>query len=150
MYHFIVGRKVKSAFMRVTSGDTDAFFERIAPTFSYTFSGANAIGGTRSSEGGMRRWFQRLFHLFPRIEMQVHDVVVSGWPWNTVVVLEWSDRATPCKGAAVCNSGVHVFHLRWGRITRIHAYLDTQTVADACHMLAAAGESEAAQPPIEG
>ncbi len=98
----------------------------------------------------MRRWFQRLFHLFPRIEMQVHNMVVSGWPWNTQVVLEWTDRATPHTGQPVLNSGVHVFHLRWGRITRVHAYLDTQTVAQACHTLAAAGDREAAQPPIEG
>ena len=33
----------------------------------------------------MRRWFQRLFHLFPRIEMQVHNVVVSGWAHRSTV-----------------------------------------------------------------
>jgi ketosteroid isomerase-like protein len=149
MYHFIVGRKVRAAFLRVTGGDHESFFERVAPEFEYAFAGAHPIGGTRRSEDGMRRWFARLQRLFPRIEMTVTRVTVSGWPWNTVAVLEWTDTATPRVGAPIENAGVHVFHLRWGRITSIRAHLDTEKMAAACRLLAAAGESEAAQPPIE-
>ena len=33
MYHFIVGRKVRAAFLRVRGGDHESFFERVAPEF---------------------------------------------------------------------------------------------------------------------
>jgi hypothetical protein len=42
----------------------------------------------------------------------------------------------------------HWIHLRWGRATYFHAYLDTERVAEACRMMAAGGVPEAAAPPI--
>lgn len=148
VYHHVVAALLRAAFVRVTGGDHDAFFARIAPAFVYRFAGDNALGGERRTQATMRRWFARLRALFPRVEMDVHEVVVSGWPWDTRAVLHWRDLATPRAGAPVANAGVHVFRLRWGRITRIDAYLDTAKVATACATMLAAGVSEAGGAPL--
>lgn len=62
------------------------------------------------------------------LQFEVHSVAVSGGPWNTMVVVEWTDRAIPADGQKYKNSGVHIVRLRWGKVISIHAYLDTQVI----------------------
>jgi ketosteroid isomerase-like protein len=65
------------------------------------------------------------------------------------VAVEWVDRAIPPDGVGYVNEGTHVMKLQRGKITYIHAYLDTQKVAEMCDRLAEHGMAEAAAPPIE-
>ena len=75
-------------------------------------------------------------------------MVAKGWPWRTVIAVEWVGRATLQDGEPYLNAGTHVMRLRWGRIVYIHAYEDSQAVAEACRRLVANGVEEAAAPPI--
>ncbi len=75
-------------------------------------------------------------------------MVASGWPWNTVVAVEWRATATLGDGTPYSNVGAHIIRIRWGRAVYIHAYEDSQRVADACRRLAQAGVEEAAAEPI--
>ena len=77
-------------------------------------------------------------------------MLVRGWPWRTVAIVEWVDRARPADGVPYVNEGTHVLRLSWGRVVGIHAYLDTQKVEEVCERLAEAGIEEAAAPPILG
>jgi ketosteroid isomerase-like protein len=54
----------------------------------------------------------------------------------------------PRAGEPYVNDGVHWIHLRWGKVSGFHAYLDTQRVAEACAEMARLGVSEAAAAPI--
>ena len=45
--------------------------------------------------------------------------------------------------------GVHVVRLRWGKVTELRAYPDTEKFSAYLARLAAAGVDEAAAPPIE-
>jgi ketosteroid isomerase-like protein len=76
----------------------------------------------------MRRWFERLFLLFPGLNFEIKDILVKGWPWNTVVVVEWIDRATTKDGQPYVNEGVHIIRFCLGRLVELHAYLDSQKV----------------------
>ena len=151
MYHFFVRRMARWAFERLNSGDYEAFLKgfTLAPDFTHTFAGNHALGGIRHSEEGMRRWFERLFRLFPGLNFEIKDILVQGWPWNTVVAVEWIDRAKPKDGQPYVNEGVHVLRLRQGRLVEVHAYLDSQKVEAVCQRLAQQGVSEAVAPPIE-
>lgn len=73
---------------------------------------------------------------------------MRGWPWNTVVLVEWSDRGKGRDGVPYENEGAHAIRLRWGKATYIHAYLDTEKVTAVCDRLAAAGVEAAAAPPV--
>ncbi len=95
-------------------------------------------------------WFERLARLFPGHDFTVHRVVSRGWPWRTWIAARWTARLTPQHGISYVNEGAHWFHLRWGKVTYFHAYLDTQRVADVCHEMALAEIEEAAADPIVG
>jgi hypothetical protein len=56
----------------------------------------------------MRLWFERLFRLFPNLQLEMHSIAASGGPWDTTVVVEWTDRAIPTDGKDYVNSGAHV------------------------------------------
>ena len=96
----------------------------------------------------MRRWFERLFRLFPNLRFEVHSIAASGGPWDTTVVVEWTDRATSADGKDYVNSGVHVIRMRWGKTVSIHEYLDTQVLIDTLNRMAVNGIEEAKAPPI--
>jgi ketosteroid isomerase-like protein len=97
----------------------------------------------------MRQWFQRLFRLSPGLAFEIKHVAVSGWPWNTIIAVEWIDRATPADGSAYVNEEVHIIKMKWGKVVYLHAYLDTALTVALCERLAAHGLAEALAPPIE-
>ncbi len=150
MYHAIVRRHARRAFDALSRGDYEAGLRGVAPDVHHVFAGSHAIGGERHGRDAMRRWFERLFRLFPKLEFEVRQVIVCGWPWNTSVAVEWRDRVTPAVGDPYVGEGTHVIRIRWGRAKYIHAYVDTQLVAQACERMAAQGVEEAAAAPITG
>jgi ketosteroid isomerase-like protein len=85
---------------------------------------------------------------FPSLAFEVHRVSSRGFPWNTWVAVEWTDRATAADGEPYENHGAHWIRLRWFKATHVHAYLDTQVVEHACRRMAANGIEEAAASPI--
>jgi ketosteroid isomerase-like protein len=80
----------------------------------------------------------------------MHSIAASGGPWDTTVVVEWTDRATPADGKDYVNSGAHVIGMRWGKVVSIHAYLDTQVLTATLNRMAVSGIKEAKAPPIIG
>jgi hypothetical protein len=67
---------------------------------------------------------------FPASAFEVREVLVKGWPWYTVAAVEWRADVMPA-GPCYVNEGVHVVHLRWGRVVSVHAYENSQAVAEA-------------------
>ena len=47
-----------------------------------------------------------------KLDVELHRVVVAGWPWAATAVAEWTDSATLADGEPYVNSGVHVIRLR--------------------------------------
>lgn len=148
MYTFIIRQKVRTAFDKLSAGDYEYTLQRLSPDFEHIFPGDHAFGGRRRTVASFRRWFQRLFLVFPDLTFEIRTIVVKGPPWNTVVVVEWVDRSVTSDGQPYVNEGVHVMRVRWGRISSFHVYLDTQKLAEACHRLELSGVSEAGASPI--
>jgi ketosteroid isomerase-like protein len=149
IYRTIVARRVRATFDALGRGDYETGLSGVAEDVTHTFEGDHPLGGTRHSREAMRSWFERLFRLFPALEFELHAVVVKGWPWNTVVAVQWTDSGSSRDQVPYVNDGVHVVRLRWGKAVEIHAYLDTQKVREACDRMAAAGIAEAGAAPIE-
>jgi ketosteroid isomerase-like protein len=144
IYKAIVKRKARDLFAALSRGDWKAATKDLADDVHHVFPGDNALGGERHSREAMERWFERLSRLIPEIEFEVREVSVKGWPWDTAIAVEWTDR-----GRAE-NEGAHWIRLRWGKGVSVHAYLDTEKVTAITERLAAAGIAEAAEPPITG
>jgi ketosteroid isomerase-like protein len=148
MYRYIVARRARGIFERLSRGEWEATLADIAEDVHHVFPGDNAVGGERHSREGMRLWFERLYRLFPNLQFEVKKVSVRGWPWHTQVAVEWIDHTTAADGVSYSNEGAHWITIRWGKGTYVHAYLDTEKVTEACGRMAAAGIEEAAAPPI--
>ena len=147
-YRYAVEGVVRFAFARLSAGDYRTLLSACASDVEHTFAGEHALGGTRHSKEGLERWFGRLFRLFPGLDFEVKRVLVRGWPWRTVAMVEWVDRARPADGVPYVNEGAHVLRFSWGRLVGLRAYLDTQKVEEVCERLAREGVEEAAAPPI--
>ena len=148
MYQFIVRQKLRRVFTELSRGNYEYVLSQLAPEFEHFFLGNHPLGETRHTKEGFRRWCERMYKLTPDLNFEVINVVAGGTPWNTTVVGEWIDRATPADGEPYINRGVHVVRLRWGKITSIHAYFDTQIFGKMCERLAQKGVKEASAAPI--
>jgi len=148
MYHALIRRRLRHVFALLSAGNFEPVVAKFAPAFEHTFSGNHPLGGTRRSADAVRQWFARLYRLFPSLSFEIKAIVVSGWPWDTRAAVEWIDRATPADGVPYVNEGMHSVRIRWGRVVRLRAYLDTSIVEETCRRLARAGVTEAAAPPI--
>lgn len=148
MYHAFVRHKARTHFAALSRGDWPSMTQDVADGVHHTFPGDHALGGERHSRAAMERWFERLYRLYPTLEFDVHRVVAKGWPWDTVIAIEWSDTGTCADGEPYVNAGGHFIRLRWGKAVYVHAYLDTEEIAASCERMAAAGIDEAAAPAI--
>jgi len=148
MYHYITARKLRNVFYQLGRGNFEVAFADLAPQFEHRFSGDHTFGGTRHTEKSFRQWMARLHEVFPDLQFKVHNVLVKGWPWNTVAAIEWEDWGSTRDGDGYRNEGVHFIRLRWGRVVSLHVYLDTQKIADTCRRQAEHGVPQAVAPPI--
>src|SRR5258708_17157572 len=73
----------------------------------------------------IRAWFQRVFSYFPGIQYTVHQVIVQGWPWNTLVATRLSVAAPRADGSVYQNDVMQFLRLRWGKVIEDHLYEDT-------------------------
>ena len=150
MYHALVKRRIRAAFDAVNHGDAEPVIELFAPRFEHTFLGEHALGGTRTRIESTRDWYGRLYRLLPDIRFELGRVVVSGAPWNTLVVVDWTETNTGTDGVRTYNRGLHVVELRWGRATRLVICPDTAGQKATLDRLAGNGNSEAHAAPIVG
>ncbi len=148
IYRAIVKSKARGIFTALSAGEWQKTTADLAADVHHTFPGDNALGGERHSRAAMERWFERLYRLIPELSFEVHEVAVRGWPWDTAVSIQWSDRGVGADGTPYVNEGAHWIHLRWGKATSVHAYLDTEGVTRLLQTMAAAGIEEAAAAPI--
>lgn len=88
-------------------------------------------------------WFGRLSRVMPSLVPDVRDVWVSGWPWNTIVVMRWQETSTLADGAPYDNRGVHVIRMGWGKVTDIDVHEDSQAVVAGLEVQTSHGILEA-------
>ncbi len=148
MYHAIIRGKLRGIFARLNVQDYRTVLEGFAPDFEHAFYGAHALGGVRHSLAATQLWYARLPRVLPDLHFTVKHIVVSGWPWHTQAVVEWQDTGVCLDGHRFNNQGIHCITIRWGKVSAVRIYCDTQVLADCLTRNAAQGLGEAALPPI--
>ena len=148
MYHFVVRRKVLGAFRDLNAGRYGAIVAQFAPRHSHTMFGQHALGGARRTLSSTREWYGRLQRLLPDLRFDVHTVGVSGWPWDTRILVSWTDAFTLPDGSAGNNQGVHELRMAWGKVTALEVHCDTARLQGYCARMQALGLEEAGAPPI--
>ncbi len=148
IYSSIVKKRIRQSFDQVNNHAWDALMTSIAPDVHHRFLGAHAIGGERHDRETLRRWFERLGRVLPNLHLTIKDVWVKGWPWHTTVFVQWDGAATLLDGGPYSQHAIHVITLRWGKIHALDVFEDSQEVARALDVQAAAGLEEAVAPQI--
>jgi hypothetical protein len=87
MYHWFVERKIRQAFAEINDGRYENIVKAFASSHRHTFFGIHALGGVRTNAGDTKLWYERIPRLIPDLRFEVHDVIVKGMPWNTVIIL---------------------------------------------------------------
>lgn len=114
MYHTIVERIATRAFDAVNRQDYDALIGLCRPDVTHRFGGHHALGGVRHDTVALRAWFERLGRVMPTLSITVTDLWVKGGPWNTVIVIAWTQKVSrsrsmrivsPTSGTAAVVSG---------------------------------------------
>jgi ketosteroid isomerase-like protein len=129
MYHTIVRRILRQAFANVSKGDFEVVLAQCSPTIRHWFAGDHAFGSERHDIDMVRRWFQRVAAVLPGLQLDITAMFVKGMPWDTRAIVLWTETAELPTGRAYVNHGMHSIQLRWGRVTSISVYLDTQLEA---------------------
>ena len=125
MYKFFVRRIVRRTFADLSRGDYDAVVRRFGPRSRFVFAGDHALGGERRGQEAVREWFRAMLGRFPGIRIEPTDVLVNGWPWNTVVATHLEISATLADGRPYRNEGMQLLRLRFGRVVEDLIFEDT-------------------------
>ncbi len=148
MYRAIVKRRIRQAFDQVNQRRWDELMASISPSVHHRFGGIHAIGGERHDREALRQWFERLARVLPNLYLKINNIWVQGWPWHTMVFVQWDGTATLLNGDGYSQHAIHVITLRWGKIAALDVFEDSQEVARALVAQAAAGLDEAVAEPI--
>ncbi|MFJ9968033.1 nuclear transport factor 2 family protein [Streptomyces avermitilis] len=148
MYHAIVRRNLRNSFAEVNRGNYAAILRQFTPDAEHWFSGGHALSGGRTTTEQIQRWYDRLAEAMPDLRFELKKVVAKGWPWDTVAFAEWVDHLTDREGNHYSNQGVHVVRIKWGKITELHIYCDTELLETVLDKLGQQGVDEAVATPI--
>lgn len=149
MYHAIIRRRIRALFDAVNRGDAQPVLHAFAPRFEHVFIGRHALSGRRNRIDSTREWYDRLYRLLPDIRFTVHRIDVAGPPWHTIAVVEWAEENSGTDGVPTGAAGVHVVHLRWGRMTRLVILTDTVALTATLDRTRATSGGESGATPIE-
>jgi ketosteroid isomerase-like protein len=125
VYKLIVKRIVRRTFRRLSEGNYETVVGQFGPESRFVFSGDHVLGGERRGQQAVREWFRQMLALFPGIRIEPREVVVNGWPWNTVIATHLMIEGTLEGGRQYTNEGMQLLRLRWGRVVEDLIFEDT-------------------------
>lgn len=128
MYNYFVKKLVRNSFDLVNRGQFDELLKSARPDVKHSFAGDHALGGIRNDRNAFKLWLQRLGRVMPGLFIQVENILVSGWPANTLAIVRWKATATLPNGERYLNKGVHFINIKWGKVSEIDVYEDTLAV----------------------
>jgi ketosteroid isomerase-like protein len=147
MWDRLVRRRYLSGIAALERADLDALLANFDPACTFVFVGRTPLGARLTSRVALRRWFERFHRLLPQPRFEIHELAITGWPWDVRLAVRAALRSTVA-GEPYQNEFAQFLRLRWGRVVWDYVLEDTQRFEQACARLAAAGVGEAAAEPI--
>lgn len=127
MYRWTVARITRWAIVSGVNGNPELATRMMADDVEFRFPGSSSFSASTHTKADLVAWLQRFAAMKPRYV--VHDVVVSGPPWNTRVAVRVSDRI----GDDYSNEAMQYLRMRWGKVVSDEVFLDTEKVAELDH-----------------
>jgi len=127
---------IRRAVRRLNGGDIGPLLGSFAADATLLFPGDHSWGGEYKGKAAILGFLERFVEV--GINLQPHEIVVQGWPWNTTVMLRFTNEARDKNGDVVyANKGAIFARAAWGKIKYQEDYEDTQKVVAFDEYLAA-------------
>jgi uncharacterized protein len=122
MFSLVFRALMRRVYRDITAGDFRLVRAMTADDAIFVFPGSSSFGGTYHGRAEILAWLGRFAALRPRIDLL--DVAASGPPWNTRVAVRFDDAI----GDDYRNNVLEMFWIRWGKLHRLEAFLDTERI----------------------
>jgi ketosteroid isomerase-like protein len=143
MYHFIIKRIARKSFQLVNEHRYEELVQGMAPNIQHRFAGDHALGGARNDKAAVKKWLERLGCIMPNLNLTITNIIVHGWPNNTIAVVQWEASTVLKNGEPYQNRGVHIIRIKWSKAVSLDVHEDSQAVANALDKQFQAGIKEA-------
>ena len=147
----LAGRIAASSYLRglaaVERGDFGQVLTQFRPDCEFVFVSRTALGARLSGQADLLRWFERFRRLLPDPSFDVQRLVSGGPIWDQRIAAHVIIRSRVA-GEPYENQFAQFLTLRWGKVAEDVILEDTATWEAASLRLAAAGDLEAAGPPL--
>ena len=128
MFQLLARMMVKRSLRAHLRGDVEALLKTYAKDVLFRFPGKSSWAGEFRGIDAVRPWLER-FHSVG-LELDVDEILIGGWPWNTKVALHFTDRLKAPDGTLVYeNTGFIYAKGAWGKIREYEVVEDTEKVA---------------------
>ena len=128
MFRLLARMMVKRSVRAHLRGDVEALLKTYAKDVRFRFPGSSSWAGEFRGIGAVRAWLER-FHRVG-LELDVDEILIGGWPWNTKAALHFTDRLRASDGTLVYeNTGFIYAKGAWGKIREYEVVEDTEKVA---------------------
>jgi len=122
-------------------GDADALLRTYSKDVCFRFHGDSSWAGEFHGISEVRAWLERFYRVGLRLE--IDDILIAGWPWNTRIALHFTDHLTGPDGTLVYeNDGFIYAKAVWGKIHQYEVVEDTQKVSALDDWLKKYGENQ--------
>jgi len=127
--------------------DFDHVLRQFRPDCELVFVSRTALGARLAGHADLRRWFERFRRLLPDPSFEVQRLVIGGPVWDQRIAAHVIIRSRVA-GEPYENQFAQFLTLRWGKVVEDLILEDTAIWEAASRRLAAAGNTEAAGPPL--
>jgi len=125
---WIVSAMIRRAVRRINAGDIGPMLGSFADDATLVFPGDHSWGGEYKGKEAIRGFLERFVEV--GIHLDPHEILVKGWPWDTTVILRFTNEARDENGRVVyANCGAIFARAAWGKIKYQEDFEDTQKVA---------------------
>lgn len=129
MFGWIVRLMIRRGVRHLNAGDIGPLLSSYSREAVLVFPGDHSWGGEYRGKDQIEGFLRRFVRVGLQIEPQ--EIVVSGPPWNVIVCIRFTDKATEPDGTVVyTNRGVIFAKSAWGKIVFQEDYEDTQRVVE--------------------
>jgi ketosteroid isomerase-like protein len=123
VYAWLVGRMIRHGYQQAVAGEPRLLMTLAADDIEFVFPGQNSFAGTCVGKEQVASWMQRFASLRP--DFRVHDVLVSGPPWDMRIGVRFSDAI----GDDYINQGMEYLRVRRGRLRQLQVFCDTEEIS---------------------
>jgi ketosteroid isomerase-like protein len=135
LYGWAVTFMLRRKLNQLEVGDVRPLFGIYAEDVRLVLSGRHSWAGDYRGKDEVERWMRRFVRV--GVQLEPHEMLVTGPPWNTTICVRFTDQLTTPDGDVVyANHGTIFGKIAWGRLTYHEVNEDTQKVVDLDDYLA--------------